>query len=212
MNLREKSFRTVFLVATLLTLALPLVAQKDIYKFAVKDGAGKMVKLKKYKGDVLLIVNTATRCGFTPQYADLQRLYEKYHDQGFEILDFPCNQFGYQSPGSYKAIHAHCTSTYGITFPQFQKVEVNGKYASPLYVYLKAQEPFRGFDTTTRIGKYLDETFRAADPHYDKRPDVKWNFTKFLIDREGHVIDRFEPSAPLDSVEAGIKAALRMKP
>lgn len=209
---KDNLLRMAALALLSLLFVLPTAAQKDVYKFAVKDGTGKTIKLKKYKDKVLLIVNTATHCGFTPQYADLQRLYEQYRGQGFEILDFPCNQFGYQAPGSYKAIHAYCTATYGITFPQFQKIEVNGKYASPLYVYLKAQEPFKGFDTTTKIGRYLDETFRAADPQYDKRADVKWNFTKFLIDREGHVIDRFEPSTPIDSVEAGVRAALKMKP
>ena len=209
---KDNLLRLAALALLSLLFVLPTAAQKDVYKFAVKDGTGKTIKLKKYKDKVLLIVNTATHCGFTPQYADLQKLYEQYRGQGFEILDFPCNQFGYQASGSYKAIHAYCTATYGITFPQFQKIEVNGKYASPLYVYLKAQEPFKGFDTTTKIGKYLDETFRAADPQYDKRADVKWNFTKFLIDREGHVIDRFEPSTPIDSVEAGVRAALKMKP
>ena len=171
-----------------------------------------MVSLKEYANEVLLIVNTATRCGFTPQYEELEQLYEKYHQQGFEVLDFPCNQFGYQAPGDYKTIHGLCTANYGITFPQFQKVMVNGKTALPLYTYLKEKEPFKGFDTTTKVGKYLDETFREKDPHYDQSADVKWNFTKFLIDREGHVIDRFEPSVPMDSVEAGVKAALSMKP
>ena len=185
---------------------------RTVYDFSVKDRKGKLVSLKEYANEVLLIVNTATRCGFTPQYEELEQLYEKYHQQGFEVLDFPCNQFGYQAPGDYKTIHALCTANYGITFPQFQKVMVNGKTALPLYTYLKEKEPFKGFDTTTKVGKYLDETFREKDPHYDQSADVKWNFTKFLIDREGHVIDRFEPSVPMDSVEAGVKAALSMKP
>lgn len=201
--------RWLFLLAAV-TLALPAVAQKNVYKFAVKDGTGKEVRLKRYKGKVLLVVNTAIHCGFTPQYADLQRLYEKYGSQGLEILDFPCNQFGYQAPGSYAAIHARCVSVYGITFPQFQKIDVNGKHALPLYTYMKAQEPFKGFDTKTRVGKYLDDTFRAANPRYDQSADVKWNFTKFLVDREGHVVDRFEPTVPIDSVEAGVRAALAM--
>lgn len=144
MKKRHSLLRVLFLLA-ILTCGHTLTssAQKDVYKFVVKDGKGKEVKLKKYKGSVLLIVNTATRCGFTPQYADLQRLYEQYHAQGFEILDFPCNQFGYQAPGDYKTIHALCTANYGITFPQFQKVMVNGKTALPLYTYLKEKEPFK---------------------------------------------------------------------
>ena len=213
--MKHITLRHPFLALMLLlacTFALPAGAQKDVYNITVKDGAGKTVKLKQYKGRVLLIVNTATRCGFTPQYADLQQLYTRYHDQGLEILDFPCNQFGFQAPGSYREIHAFCTTQYAITFPQFEKIEVNGKHASPLYTYLKAQEPFKGFDLNTAVGKYLDDTFRKADPKYDQSADVKWNFTKFLIDRQGHVIDRFEPTAPLDSIEAGIKAALRLKP
>ena len=119
MKKRHSLLRVLFLLAILTCgHALTSSAQKDVYKFVVKDGKGKEVKLKKYKGSVLLIVNTATRCGFTPQYADLQRLYEQYHAQGFEILDFPCNQFGYQAPGDYKTIHGLCTANYGITFPQ----------------------------------------------------------------------------------------------
>ena len=213
MSIRHTLLRILALIALLCGGYAPTaVAQKNVYNFVVKDGAGKKVKLKKYKGSVLLIVNTATHCGFTPQYADLQRLYTQYHEQGFEILDFPCNQFGYQAPESDEEIHALCKANYGITFPQFQKIWVNGKATLPLYTYLKEQQPFKGFDTTTKIGKHLDDAFREKDPHYDQSADVKWNFTKFLIDREGHVVDRFEPSAPMDSVEAGVRAALRMKP
>lgn len=191
-------------------MALPIMAQKNVYKFSVKDGNEKTIKLKEYKGKVLLIVNTATKCGFTPQYEALQKLYDTYKDRGFVILDFPCNQFGAQAPGSLKDIHSFCTSTYGITFPQFAKIVVNGKSESPLYTYLKAQQPFKGFDTTTQIGKYLDEKFKADNPNYAKDPSIKWNFTKFLIDREGHVIDRFEPTADMKDVEAGVKAALKL--
>ena len=185
---------------------------RTVYDFSVKDRKGKLVSLKEYANEVLLIVNTATRCGFTPQYEELEQLYEKYHQQGFEVLDFPCNQFGYQAPGDYKTIHGLCTANYGITFPQFQKVMVNGKTALPLYTYLKEKEPFKGFDTTTKVGKYLDETFREKGPHYDQSADVKWNFTKFLIDREGHVIDRFEQVKDQIPEDAGVKAALSMKP
>ncbi|EFC74211.1 glutathione peroxidase [Prevotella melaninogenica] len=187
------------------------MAQKNVYKFSVKDGNEHTVKLKDYKGKVLLIVNTATKCGFTPQYEALQKLYETYKNLGLVILDFPCNQFGAQAPGSFRDIHTFCTGNYGTTFPQFAKINVNGRNESPLYTYLKAQQPFKGFDMNNNIGKFLDEKFRAENPDYAKDPSIKWNFTKFLIDRQGHVIDRFEPTADMKDVEAGIKAALKMK-
>ena len=206
-NQMKKLFSLLFLAL----MVLPIMAQKNIYKFSVKDGNEHTIKLKDYKGKVLLIVNTATKCGFTPQYEELQKLYETYKNQGFVILDFPCNQFGAQAPGSFHDIHAFCTGNYGITFPQFAKVTVNGRNESPLYTYLKAQQPFKGFDVNNKIGKFLDEKFRAENPDYAKDPSIKWNFTKFLIDRQGHVIDRFEPTADVKDVEAGIKAALKMK-
>ena len=152
----------------------------DIYQFKVLDGNGDSVALSQYRGKVLLVVNTATQCGYTPQYTDLQRIYETYKDSGFVILDFPCNQFGSQAPGSYDDIHNFCTDRYGITFPQFAKIDVNGANASPLYVWLKTKKP----------------------------GDIKWNFTKFLLDRKGEVIRRFEPANSLSSVESAIVKAL----
>ena len=192
-------------------LAVPTMAQKNIYNFKVKAANERMVKLKDYKGKVLLIVNTATQCGFTPQYEALQKLYDTYKAQGLVVLDFPCNQFGGQAPGSLSEIKAFCTGNYGVTFPQFDKIEVNGKNEQPLYSYLKAQQGFKGFDTNSQIGKYLDEKFSKQDPNYAKDPSIKWNFTKFLIDREGHVVDRFEPTADMKDVEAGIRAVLKFK-
>jgi glutathione peroxidase len=152
----------------------------DIYQFKVLDGNGDSVALSQYRGKVLLVVNTATQCGYTPQYTDLQRIYEAYKDSGFVILDFPCNQFGSQAPGSYDDIHDFCTGRYGITFPQFAKIDVNGANASPLYVWLKTKKP----------------------------GDIKWNFTKFLLDRKGEVIRRFEPANSMSSVESAIVKAL----
>lgn len=200
------------ILSLLMAVMLSVVgmAQKNIYRIEVKNGQEKTVKLKQYKGKVLLIVNTATKCGFTPQYTDLQNLYEKYKAQGLEILDFPCNQFGDQAPGSFEDIHNFCTGNYGTTFPQFAKIDVNGKNESPLYTLLKAEQPFKGFDTTTKTGKFMDEKFGKDDPNYKKNPAIKWNFTKFLVDRQGHIIDRFEPSDDMQKVEAGIKAALSM--
>ena len=185
--------------------AEPAVADTDnIYQFSVLDGALNTVPLNDYQGKVLLVVNTATQCGFTPQYEELQKLYDKYHGRGFEVLDFPCNQFGEQAPGSYDEIHSFCTGTYNITFPQMAKINVNGDSAEALYVWLKEQAPFGGFDTTDRIGAYLDRMFRAEDSLYDQNPDIKWNFTKFLIDRSGKVVKRFEPTAKMGEIEASI--------
>ena len=182
----------------------------NIYQFTVLDGVGNEVNLADYQGKLLLVVNTATQCGFTPQYEALQALYEKYHDRGFEVLDFPCNQFGEQAPGSYDDIHAFCTGTYNITFPQMAKIDVNGtdEDQSPLYAWLISKAPFAGFDTTNPVGARLDQMFRSQDSTFDKLPDIKWNFTKFLIDREGNVVRRFEPYEGYEPIDAAIKELL----
>ena len=153
---------------------------QNVYDFTVKDRRGNDVSLTEYKGKVLLIVNTATRCGFTPQYEELEALYKNYKEQGLEILDFPCNQFGEQAPGTEEEIHQFCTLNFGTEFPQFKKIEVNGENESPLYTYLKSQQGFKGFDLENKIGKLLDEMMTKADPDYASKPDIKWNFTKFL--------------------------------
>ena len=152
----------------------------NIYQFTVLDGNGDSVSLAKYRDMVLLVVNTATQCGYTPQYTDLQRIYETYKDSGFVILDFPCNQFGGQAPGTYDDIHNYCTSRYGITFPQFAKIDVNGANAAPLYVWLKEKKP----------------------------GNIQWNFTKFIINRKGEVTRRFEPGNAMSSVESAVKKEL----
>ena len=157
---------------------LTMTAQSNVYDFTVKDDAGKDVSLTEYKGKVLLIVNTATRCGFTPQYKDLEPLYQKYHAQGFEILDFPCNQFGQQAPGTIQEIHQFCTANFDIHFPQFDKIDVNGENAHPLYTWLKAQAG---------------------------GGDIKWNFTKFLIGRDGKVIKRYESRDQVTTIEADMQ-------
>jgi len=159
---------------------VPVEETDNIYQFKVLDGNGDSVSLADYEGQVMLVVNTATQCGYTTQYTDLQRIYETYQDSGFVILDFPCNQFGGQAPGSYDDIHGFCTGTYNITFPQFAKINVNGNNASPLYVWLKEKKP----------------------------GDIQWNFTKFLIDREGNVVRRYEPNTIMGLVENGIKSEL----
>lgn len=156
----------------------------SIYDFTVLDVFKKEVSLAEYKGKVLLIVNTATGCGFTPQYAGLQKLYEAYKEQGFEILDFPCNQFGHQAPGTDDEIVTFCQSRYGVTFKQFAKIDVNGKSESPLYTYLKSQKK----------GVFGNK--------------IKWNFTKFLVDREGNVVERFASAATPEHIEEQIKQLL----
>ncbi len=207
------------LLATLCLVAVgckqkttPVVADTDnIYQFSVLDGTLNTVPLSDYQGKVLLVVNTATQCGFTPQYEELQKLYDKYHDRGFEVLDFPCNQFGEQAPGSYDDIHSFCTGTYNITFPQMSKIDVNGDSADALYLWLKSKAPFGGFDTTDRIGAYLDRMFRAEDSLYDQNPDIKWNFTKFLVGRDGKLVARFEPTAKMSEIDAAINLLVNGK-
>ena len=179
-------------------------AQTGIYDFKVKDDSGKEVSLSYYRGKVLLIVNTATRCGFTPQYKELEALYEKYHGQGLEILDFPCNQFGQQAPGTIEEIHQFCTANFDIRFPQFDKIDVNGEQAHPLYVWLKAEKGFGGFDLNDKVGKMMDAMLRKQDADYDKKSDIKWNFTKFLVGRDGKVLKRYEPTDKMSDIEADV--------
>jgi len=176
-----------------------------IYDFKVMDRKGNEVSLSEFKGKVLLIVNTATGCGFTPQYKGLEELYQKYHDKGLEILDFPCDQFGHQAPGDDDEIHEFCTMKYHTTFDQFKKIEVNGENAIPLYNYLKEQKGFTGF--TGVKGALMKTVVSKFDPDYENNPNIKWNFTKFLVDREGNVIDRFESTVEpkkIDDKVAGL--------
>ena len=151
-----------------------------IYDFKVRNAKGEEVSMADYKGKVLLIVNTATGCGFTPQYEGLQKLYDKYKDKGLEILDFPCNQFGHQAPGTEEEIQEFCTLKYKTTFPLFAKVDVNGKNEEPLFRYLKSQE-----------GGFLGD-------------DIKWNFTKFLVTRDGRVVGRYAPITKPENIEGDI--------
>jgi glutathione peroxidase len=189
-------------------MALTATAKTKIYKITVKDGEGQEVKMKQYKGKVLLIVNTATRCGFTPQYTELENIYEKYHGQGLEILDFPCNQFGQQAPGTNAEIHNFCTANFNIQFEQFDKIDVNGPEASPLFTFLKSQQGFSGFDTNDRRGKAMHEMMLKRDKDYAQKSDIKWNFTKFLVDRKGRVVKRFEPTDKMEDVEQWIQKYL----
>ena len=183
---------------------LMVPAQNSVFDFKVKDDVGQEVSLSDFKGKVLLIVNTATRCGFTPQYKELESLYEKYRADGLEILDFPCNQFGQQAPGSIQEIHEFCTVNFNILFPQFDKIDVNGAAEHPLYTYLKAQKGFGGFDVSDQRGKMMDDMLRKRDADFDKKSDIKWNFTKFLVGRDGRVLKRYEPTDKMSNIEADI--------
>ncbi len=165
----------------------------NIYDFSVKTQDNREVSLSDYKGKVLLIVNTATGCGFTPQYDELQNLYDEFKDKGLEILDFPCNQFGEQAPGDDAEIHSFCTGRYGITFPQFSKVEVNGENAIPLYKWLTENTKFEGFGMSP-MSMILSGVVKKTDKDYKNNGNIKWNFTKFLINRNGEIVARFEPT------------------
>ncbi len=181
---------------------------KSIYDIEVMAVGNKPVSLEEYRGKVLLIVNTASRCGFTPQYAELEELYKRFSERGFEILDFPCNQFGNQSPEDDQERVEFCKINYGTTFPQFKKIEVNGPNESPLYTYLKAQKGFAGFDKSHKLTPILESKLGEADPDYASKPDIKWNFTKFLVDRSGNVVARFEPMTDMAAVSEAIEALL----
>ena len=178
-----------------------------IYDYELKTRTGEMLKLSELKGKVILIVNTATGCGFTPQYEPIEKLYKDYHDQCLEILDIPCNQFGVQAPGTDDEIHEFCTMHFNTTFPQMKKADVNGENELPLYTYLKSEKGFEGFDEH-ELKALLEQMFSQADPEWGKKPDIKWNFTKFLVDREGNVVARFETTADMKKVEECIKALL----
>lgn len=178
-----------------------------IYDYEVTTGKGEKFSLSEFKGKVILIVNTATGCGFTPQYEPLEKLYKEYHEKGLEILDIPCNQFGAQAPGTDEEIHEFCTLNYNTTFPQMKKSDVNGENELPLYTYLKSQKGFEGFEEH-EFKSLLEKMFSEADPDWAKRPDIKWNFTKFVVDREGNVVARFEPTADICKIEECIKTLL----
>ena len=179
-----------------------------IYQFTAKGRNGTSLDLASLRGKVLLIVNTATGCGFTPQYEGLEAMYERLKGRGFELLDFPCNQFGQQAPGTDEEIHSFCVLNYKTAFPQFAKVEVNGANAAPLFRFLKANAPFKGFPQDGKLAPILENMLGKADPDYAKKPDIKWNFTKFLVDRDGNVVERFEPTDEMAVVADKVKALL----
>ena len=179
----------------------------SIYDFNVKDRKGNEVSLKDYEGKVLLIVNTATGCGFTPHYEPLEAMYKDLKDKGFEILDFPSNQFADQAPGSDDEIHQFCKMKFGTEFPQFSKIDVNGETASPLFAYLATEKPFEGFGKGLK-NIALEKFSNMNNKKFGDKAYIKWNFTKFLIDREGKVISRFEPTVDMADVRAAVEALL----
>ncbi len=179
----------------------------NIYDLNVKDRTGGEVSLSEYKGKVLLIVNTATGCGFTPHYDPMEAMYKEFRDQGFEILDFPCNQFAGQAPGNDDEIHEFCTMKFNTEFPRFAKIDVNGENADPLFAYLATEKPFEGFGKGLKMAafsKFAD----ANNKKYGDKAYIKWNFTKFLVDRDGNVVSRFEPTVDMDVVKEAVKALL----
>ena len=179
----------------------------SVYDFTVKDRKGNEIKLSEYAGKVLLIVNTATGCGFTPHYTPLEAMYKEFREKGFEILDFPCNQFANQAPGSEDQIHDFCTLKFGTEFPQFGKIDVNGETADPLFAYLSTEKPFAGFGKGLKnlaLNKFSDINNRK----FGEKAYIKWNFTKFLVDRQGNVIARFEPTTDMAEVRDAVAAEL----
>ena len=181
---------------------------KTVYDFTVKDRLGNDVSLADYRGKVLLIVNTATGCGFTPHYEPLEAMYRDLKEQGFEILDFPCNQFANQAPGDADEIHQFCTLKFGTEFPQFKKIDVNGESAEPLFAFLAAEKPFAGFGKGLKnaaLSKFAD----MNNKQFGDMAYIKWNFTKFLIDREGRVLARFEPTEDMKDVRNAVTEALK---
>ena len=177
-----------------------------IYDLTVKNRNNEDVSLSEFKGKVLIIVNTATGCGFTPQYEGLEKLYKEYHDKGLEILDFPCNQFGNQAPGTDNEIHEFCALKYNTTFDQFSKIDVNGENESPLYTILKdaiADDVISGMKNKMAMKAIVKISKNTKD-----KKDIKWNFTKFLVDKEGNVVERYSPTFKPEDMEDKIKELL----
>ena len=171
----------------------------EFYNYSVMNTKGEEISMSNYEGKVVLVVNTATGCGFTPHYKDLEDMYEKYHEKGLEIVDVPCNQFAGQTPGTDEEIHQFCTLKYNTQFPQMKKSDVNGENAIPLFRYLKSQKGFEGFGKGPKA-LAMGAMLKTIDKDYKNNPEIKWNFTKFIIDRQGNVVARFEPTTDMKEV------------
>ena len=179
----------------------------NIYDLTVERPDGTFANLSDFQGKVMLIVNTATGCGFTPQYKDLENIYEQYHEAGLEIIDVPCNQFAGQTPGTDEEIHEFCALKYNTQFPQFKKVDVNGENAIELFKYLKSQKGFEGFGKGP-AALAMSAMLKKIDKDYKNNPEIKWNFTKFVVDRNGNVVARFEPTADMKKVAECVASLL----
>jgi glutathione peroxidase len=183
-------------------------SEMSLYDFKMKNIKGEEVSLSDYKGKLVLVVNTASKCGFTPQYEGLEKLYQKYKDRDFVILGFPCNQFLEQDPGSNEEIASFCKANYGVTFPMFSKIDVNGPNEAPLYTWLKQKAPFQGFELSKEGGKVIYDVLKEHYPDNLTGDGIKWNFTKFLVGRDGESVQRFEPSVTPEELDAVIEKAL----
>ena len=179
----------------------------SFYDLYVENTKGEQVSMKDYEGKVVLVVNTATGCGFTPQYEDIERIYEKYHTQGLEVIDVPCNQFAGQTPGTDEEIHEFCTLKYNTQFEQMKKADVNGENEIELFAYLKSQKGFEGFGSGVKAAA-MSAMLKKIDKDYKNNPNIKWNFTKFVVDRQGNVVARFEPTNSMKDVEACIASLI----
>lgn len=179
----------------------------SIYDYKLISGKGEEIDMHDYEGKVLLIVNTATGCGFTPHYEPIEKMYEDFHDKGFEVIDVPCNQFAGQTPQNDDEIHEFCTLKYHTQFPQMKKSDVNGENALPLFNYLKSQKGFEGFGKGAKA-LAMSAMLKKIDKDYKNNPDIKWNFTKFVVDRSGNVVARFEPTEKMENVRAFVEKLL----
>ena len=197
-------------LALLVTVSCFGQKKKSIYDFTVKDIKGNDVSLANYKGKVLLIVNVASKCGLTPQYEGLEALYQKYKDQGLEILAFPCNQFLEQEPGTNDEILDFCSVNYNVTFPLFDKIDVNGKAENPLYTFLKSKAPFKGYpEGFEAFANRLTMIHQKTGSGFEKGNAIKWNFGKFLVSKDGKTILRFEPMVSPEMLESTIQEMLK---
>ncbi len=179
----------------------------SFYDLCVTAADGSEVSMKDFEGKVVMVVNTATGCGFTPQYADIEDMYSKYHEKGFEVIDVPCNQFAGQTPGTDEEIHDFCTINFGTEFPQMKKSDVNGDNAIELFKYLKSQKGFEGFGKGVKA-LAMSAMLAKIDKDYKNNPEIKWNFTKFIVDRNGNVVARFEPTEDMKKVEECVVSLL----
>ncbi|MCR5416779.1 MAG: glutathione peroxidase [Pseudobutyrivibrio sp.] len=177
------------------------------YELTVEQTNGELLPMMDFQGKVVMVVNTATGCGFTPQYKDIESIYEKFHEKGLEIVDVPCNQFAGQTPGDDEEIHEFCQLHYNTQFPQMKKADVNGETAIELFKYLKSQKGFEGFGKGAKA-LAMSALLKKVDKDYKNNPEIKWNFTKFIIDRDGNVVARFEPTADMKDVEKCIASLI----